>query len=43
MESMKPVLFKCLECGKGFRSVKSAERASYNGCPKCHGLDIDIA
>ena len=32
----------CQECGKKFRSVAAAERASRNGCPKCGGCDIDI-
>ena len=34
--------FSCQECGKKFRTTKSAEKASHNGCPKCHGTDIDI-
>lgn len=33
--------FACMECGRKFKSVKAAERASYNGCPKCGGCDID--
>lgn len=33
--------FKCMECGKKFRSAKSAENAANNGCPKCGGVDID--
>jgi len=32
----------CLECGKKFRTVASAERASSVGCPKCGGVDIDL-
>ena len=35
--------WKCQECGKVFKSVKAAERASRNGCPNCGGVDIDIA
>jgi predicted nucleic acid-binding Zn-ribbon protein len=35
-------VFKCLECGKKFQTVRAAERASYNGCPNCNGVDIDI-
>jgi len=35
--------FQCLECGKQFRTVRSAERASLSGCPKCGGVDIDLA
>ena len=34
--------FKCLECGKKFKTVRAAERASYEGCPKCGGCDIDL-
>lgn len=34
--------FACQECGKTF-SLKGAERASSNGCPKCGGSDIDLA
>lgn len=35
--------FQCMECGKKFRSVKAAENAQQNGCPKCGGTDIDLA
>ena len=35
-------MFRCLECGKKFRTVKAAERASHNGCPGCGGVDIDL-
>ena len=35
--------FECLECGKKFKTVAAAEKASLNGCPKCGGSDIDIA
>ena len=34
--------FQCLECGKVFYSIKSAERATEEGCPNCGGVDIDI-
>lgn len=36
--------FYCQECGYKFRSIKSAERASFgdSGCPKCGGSDIDM-
>src|SRR5262249_20784568 len=34
--------FKCLECGRKFKTVRAAERASMNGCPKCGGVDIDL-
>jgi len=32
----------CQECGKKFRTVKAAERASLHGCPKCGGVDVDL-
>lgn len=34
--------YKCLECGKKFKTVKAAQAAVNNGCPKCGGSDIDI-
>jgi DNA-directed RNA polymerase subunit RPC12/RpoP len=34
--------FKCMECGRKFRTARAAERAANNGCPKCGGVDIDI-
>lgn len=34
--------FKCMECGRRFATVATAERASMNGCPKCNGVDIDL-
>lgn len=36
-------LFVCQECGKEFRSVNSAEKAQWDGCPGCSGTDIDLA
>ena len=36
-------LFECLECGKKYYTVKTAEKASYDGCKKCGGVDIDVA
>lgn len=36
-----PSGWKCQECGKKM-SLKAAERASLNGCPKCGGVDIDL-
>jgi len=36
-------MFKCMECGKVFKTVKAAEKASYNGCPCCGSTDIDLA
>jgi Zn finger protein HypA/HybF involved in hydrogenase expression len=35
--------YRCMECGHPFRTERVAVRAMENGCPKCHGLDIDIA
>lgn len=35
--------YKCLECGKKFKTVKAAEKAMDEGCPKCGGSDIDLA
>ena len=40
---MKVPLFVCMECKKKFYTVKSAEKASYNGCPGCGGGDIEIS
>lgn len=34
--------FKCMECGRKFRTVAAAERAADRGCPKCGGVDIDV-
>jgi len=34
---------KCMECGRGFASVRAAERAMSVGCPGCGGSDIDMA
>jgi len=34
--------YKCQECGRKFKTAKSAEWAFHNGCPKCNGCDIDI-
>jgi hypothetical protein len=31
-----------MECGRKFRTVKSAEKAAYEGCPGCNGTDIDL-
>lgn len=36
-------MFICNECGKKYKTVRAAEKASYNGCSKCGGVDIDIA
>ena len=35
-------MFKCQECGRKFKTVKSAERAASRGCPGCGGVDLDI-
>ncbi len=34
--------FKCMECGRKFRTAKAAERAADKGCPGCGGVDIDM-
>lgn len=36
------VNYVCLECGKKFRTVRSAMSAAMRGCPRCHGVDIDL-
>lgn len=40
----KEPLFQCMECGKLYYSVQSAERATFSerGCTKCGGSDIDV-
>lgn len=35
-------MYKCLECGRKFRTTKAAERATNKGCPGCGGVDIDL-
>ena len=35
-------IFECLECGRKFKTRRTAERAADVGCPKCGGVDIDI-
>ena len=37
--------WRCQECGYTFRSVKTAEKASFgdDGCPGCGGSDIDMS
>lgn len=35
-------MFKCLECGRKFKTTKAAERAANRGCPGCGGVDIDL-
>jgi rRNA maturation endonuclease Nob1 len=35
--------WRCLECNRTFKSVRAAERAAMNGCPKCGGVDIDLS
>ena len=42
-EEEKDSGFECMECGKKFKTVKAAEKAQENGCPKCGGSDIDLA
>lgn len=43
-DSQKPkrsVFAVCNECGKKFYSVGSAEKASFDGCGKCGGVDVE--
>ena len=35
-------MWKCLECGRKFKTTAAAERASNHGCPGCGGVDIDL-
>jgi hypothetical protein len=35
-------MWKCLECGRKFRTTNAAERAANTGCPGCGGVDIDL-
>jgi DNA-directed RNA polymerase subunit RPC12/RpoP len=42
LRKKKKADYICLECGKKFYSTKAAERASWNGCPNCGGVDIDL-
>lgn len=37
-------MFKCMECGRKFKTAKAAERAAFGdrGCPGCGGSDIDL-
>lgn len=32
--------WRCQECGRRFRSVKTIQRAMSVGCPKCNSVDI---
>jgi DNA-directed RNA polymerase subunit RPC12/RpoP len=38
---IEPV-FACMECGRKFRTVGAAQRATNQGCPGCGGSDIDL-
>lgn len=38
---MDPYVWKCMECGRKFKTVKAAEKATSVGCPKCGGADIN--
>ncbi len=35
-------MFRCLECGRKFKTVEAAENAANDGCPNCGGVDIDL-
>ena len=34
--------WKCMECGR-LMTLRGAERAVSEGCPRCGGSDIDVA
>ncbi len=36
--------YYCQECGRGFKTAKAAQKASFSdsGCPGCGGSDIDV-
>jgi len=36
-----PKDWKCQECGKRM-TLRAAEKASREGCPKCGGVDVDL-
>lgn len=33
--------WRCLECGRTFKTMAAAERAAWSGCTKCGGVDVD--
>jgi hypothetical protein len=35
-------MYKCIECGRKFKTAKAAQRAANKGCPGCGGVDIDL-
>ena len=35
-------MWKCLECGRKFKTAKAATKAANDGCPECDGVDIDL-
>ena len=35
-------MFVCLECGRKFKTANAAEKAAFEGCSGCGGVDIDI-
>jgi len=34
--------FKCMECGRKFKTARAAEKAAWDGCPGCGGADINM-
>jgi len=38
----KCVLGKCNECPKKFITIKSLEKAIWDGCPNCNSGDIEV-
>jgi hypothetical protein len=36
-------LWACQECGRKFKSTAAAQCAADRGCPRCGGVDVDLA
>lgn len=35
-------MYACMDCGRKFKTTRSAERACDNGCPKCGSTSVDL-
>lgn len=35
-------MYRCLDCGRKFRTIEAAETAADEGCPKCDSTNIDL-